>query len=144
MVGSGSRMGRPKSAIAGDVWVSGLGQFLYKRIALKKAVWSVPPGPVLPAIIRFTVLTPVSARLLAWGLYAAESLWCTPQSLSSSLVDEAANSGPPSVVIVSGMPNVANVSLSMIARPAAPFDAGATIGHPEYLSTSTTYAEPSW
>ena len=41
------------------------------------------------------------------------------------------NSGPPSVVSVEGIPNVANVSLKVWVSPAAPLVAGETMGQPE-------------
>ena len=41
--------------------------------------FSVPLGSVFPAMSRLTVLTPVSARLFAWGWYAEEIRWWTPQ-----------------------------------------------------------------
>ena len=42
------------------------------------------------------------------------------------------------------MPKVEKVSIRVAARPLAPLEAGDTTGQPEYLSTSTRYADPSW
>ncbi len=81
--------------------------------------------------MRLIVLAPVSARLFEWGLYAEVRQCWTPQLLSSSLVVLEANSGPPSVVSVEGIPNVANVSLKVWASPVAPLVAGETMGQPE-------------
>ena len=67
MLGIRSLVGRPNRNMAGDIWVSGLGLFLYTRRALWNDDMSVPPGPVFPAMSRLTVFTPVSALLLAWG-----------------------------------------------------------------------------
>ena len=136
-VGSRSLVGRPRTHIAGDILVSGLGALRYVSRALKKEDLRVPPGPVLPAIRRFIVLTAVSALLFECGWYAEHSLCCTPQLVRNSAVKWAVNSGPPSVVMVSGMPKEANVSLSTAVRPAAPPVAGATMGQPENRSTTT-------
>ncbi len=54
-----------------------------------------------------------------------------------------ANSGPPSDVSDVGMLKVANVLRRMLARSEAPLTDGATMGQPEYRSTSTMYADPS-
>ena len=56
-------MGRLRTHIAGGILVSGLGALRYVSRALKKEDMRVPPGPVLPAIRRFIVLTAVSALL---------------------------------------------------------------------------------
>ena len=129
---------------AGDILVSGLGALRYDSRALKKSDLRVPPGPVLPAIRCFIVLTAVSALLFECGWYAEHSLCCTPQFVRNSAVKWAVNSGPPSVVMVSGMLKEANVSLSTAVRPAAPPVAGATMGQPENLSTTTRYQDPAW
>lgn len=123
--------------MAGETMVSGFGVFLYVRSALWKGDCREPPGPVLPAIIRLTVFTAVSALLLACGLYADDILCWTPQLDSSSWVWCEVNSGPPSVVRLVGIPNEAKMSLSTVARPVAPPVAGFTMGQPEYLSTTT-------
>ena len=68
----------------------------------------------------------------------------TPQLVRSSSVVCDENSGPPSDVSVVGMPKVEKVSIRVAARPLAPLEAGDTMGQPEYLSTSTRYADPSW
>ena len=76
-----SLIGLPKRHIAGDSLVSGSGQFLYCSIALWNAsVSRLPFGPVFSAIIRLTVLTPISARQLLWGKATDDSLWWTPVS----------------------------------------------------------------
>ena len=67
-----------------------------------------------------------------------------PQLVRSSSVVCDGNSGPPSDVSVVGMPKVEKVSIRVAARPLAPLEAGDTTGQPEYLSTSTRYADPSW
>ncbi len=59
MLGIRSLVGRPNRHMAGDIWVSGLGLFLYTRSALWNDDMSVS---VFPAISRLTVFTPVSAR----------------------------------------------------------------------------------
>ena len=56
-VGSRSLVGRPRTHIAGDILVSGLGALRYVSRALKKEELRVPPGPVLPAIRRLTAVS---------------------------------------------------------------------------------------
>ena len=143
-LGSRFLVGRPKRHMAGDIFVSGLGLFLYCRRALWKDDCRDPPGPVFPAMSLFMVFTPVSALLLAWGKYAEETRCMTPQLVRSSSVVCDENSGLPSDVSVVGMPKVEKVSIRVAARPLAPLEAGDTTGQPEYLSTSTRYADPSW
>ena len=63
-----SRMGRLKTHIAGDSFVSGSGVLRYWSIALCTAsVSSSPSGPVLSVMSRFILFTPISARQLLWG-----------------------------------------------------------------------------
>ena len=81
-----SLVGRPRTHIAGDILVSGLGALQYVSRALKKEELRVPPGPVLPAIRCFIVLTAVSALLFECGWYAEHSLCCTPQLVRNSAV----------------------------------------------------------
>ena len=66
-LGSRFLVGRPKRHMAGDIFVSGLGLFLYCRRALWKDDRRDPPGPVFPAMSLFMVFTPVSALLLAYA-----------------------------------------------------------------------------
>lgn len=62
------RVGRPNTHIAGEMFVSGFGVFLYISMALWNASVSRHPfGEVFPVIMRLTVLTPTSARQLLWG-----------------------------------------------------------------------------
>ena len=110
-------MALPKRHVAGDTFVVGSGPFRYCRRALW--IWSdrVPPCPVFPAMSRFIVFTATSA---AWGWYAEEMRWWTPQVFRNVLVAWEENSGPPSDVRVSGIPNVEKVSLSDCRRPDVP------------------------
>ena len=60
-----SRMQRPKMISAGLTFDTGSGVFLYaNRARWNLSVFRVPPGPVLPASIRLTVFTPISALQL--------------------------------------------------------------------------------
>ena len=78
-IGMKSRMGRPKTHIAGDSFVSGSGVLRYWSIALYTAsVSSSPFGPVLSVMSRFIVFTPISAQQLLWGKATDERRWCTP------------------------------------------------------------------
>ena len=61
--------------------------------------------------MRLIVLTPVSARLFEWGLYAEVRRCWTPQLLSSSLIVVEVNSGPPSV---EGVPQDVGQSLGAV------------------------------
>ena len=92
-LGSRFLVGRPKRHMAGDIFVSELGLFLYCRRALWKDDCRDPPGPVFPAMSLFMVFTPVSALLLAWGKYAEETRCMTPQLVRSSSVVCDQNSG---------------------------------------------------
>ena len=67
-----------------------------------------PFGPTHVSKRRFTFLTATSARPLDCGLYAEDSLWCTPHRDRNSLVAVASNSGPPSLDKFIGIPNVVN------------------------------------
>ena len=130
-------MGLPKRQVVGDILVSGSGPFLYCNRALWNLSERVPPGPEFPAISRFMVFTATSARQFAWGWYADDILWCTPQLAKKALVVWEANSGPPSDVSVSGIPKVENVSLSVWVRPVAPSLDVVTTGQLEKRSTRT-------
>ncbi len=135
-LGSRSLVGRPKRHMAGDICVSGLGLFLYCRRALWKDDCRDPLGPVFPAMSFFMVFTPVSALLLAWGKYAEETRCTTPQLVRSSSVVCDENSGPPFDVSVVGMPK--DQGCCQAFGPVGGWR------QPEYLSTSTRYADPSW
>ena len=130
-------MGLPKRHVAGDILVSGSGPFRYWSSALWNASDSAPLGPVLPAISRFIDFTATSARQLAWGWYADDMRWWTPQLVRNVLVVCEANSGPPSEVSESGIPKVAKVSRSVWVRPVAPSMDVVTTGQFENLSTNT-------
>ncbi len=54
------------------------------------------------------------------------------------------NSGPPSDVSVSGIPNVEKVSRRVWMSPEAPSLEGVTTGQFVYLSTRTRYVFPWW
>ena len=65
IIGMKSRIGRPKTHIAGESFVSGSGVLRYCSIAICTAsVSSSPFGPVLSVMSRFIVFTPISARQL--------------------------------------------------------------------------------
>ena len=60
-----SRMRRPKMISTGLTFDTVSGVFLYANTARWNfSVFRVPPGPLLPAIIRLTVFTPISALQL--------------------------------------------------------------------------------
>ncbi len=103
-----------------------------------------PLGPVLPAISHFIDFTATSARQLAWGWYADDMRWWTPQFLRNDLVVCEANSGLPSEVSESGIPKVAKVSRSFWVRLFAPSLEVVTTGQLENLSTKTRYMTPWW
>ena len=63
-----------------------------------------PSFPVLPVIILFTVLTPISALQLLCGNATELRRWWTPQSFKNCVVALAVNAGPPSEASSSGMP----------------------------------------
>ena len=124
-------------SLAGDSLVSLSGQFRYCSIARWNAsVSSVPPGPVLLQIARFTVFTPISARELLCVNGTDDRRWCTPHDLRKSLVAAATNSGLPSEESSSGIPYVTKLrKVSM--SPLDPPEAFSTMGQLEYLSTIT-------
>ena len=99
---------------------------------------------MLPASSLLIVFTATSARQLACGRYAEAVLWWTPQSTRNRLVVWEENSGPPSDVSVSGIPNVEKVSRRVWTSPEAPSLEGVTTGQFVYLSTRTRYVFPWW
>ena len=142
-MGMESLIGRPNRHYAGDNLVLRSGVFRYCRMARwRESVLRFPWGSVLVLIMRFTVLTPISARQLEWGNATEDSRWWMPQSLRNWRVIAAVNSGPPSVAHSSGMPNVVNVRRRQITRPRAPSWARSIMGQLEYLSTTTRYRMP--
>ena len=63
-----SLIGRPKTHIAGESFVSGSGVLRCCKIARwNLSVFRSPLGLVLDAMSLFAVLTPISARELEWG-----------------------------------------------------------------------------
>ena len=134
-----SCMGLANTAMAGEILVMGSGVFLYVSIARWNASQSSSPlSGVLPASARLTVFTPISARELLCGLATEQRRWCTPQLVRKVLVTVAVNSGPPSVVMSSGIPNVTKVERRTDTSPVAPWVDRSTMGHPEKRSTITT------
>ena len=79
-IGMKSLIGRPKTHIAGDSFVSLSGVLRYCSIARWNAsVLSSPFGPVLLVMSLFTVLTATSARQLLWAKATELRRWWTPQ-----------------------------------------------------------------
>ena len=142
--GRRSHMGRPNRQAVGDILVSGSGLFLYWRRALWNRSVKAPPGPVLPASSLLMVFTATLARQLACGWYAEAVLWWTPQFTRNRVVVWEENSGLPSDVSVSGIPNVEKVSRRVWTSPEAPSLEGVTTGQFVYLSTRTRYVFPWW
>ena len=133
-----SRVGRPKTHIAGEIFVSGSGVLRYCSIAICTAsVSSSPFGPVLSVMSRFIVFTPISARQLLWGKATDDRRWCTPHLCRKDLVSVEVNSGPPSDASSSGVPYVTKARRKWSMRPVAPPVDCDMIGQFEYLSTVT-------
>jgi len=85
-IGIRSLIGRPYKHIAGESLVLGSGVFRYCKIAFWN--WSTLISPVLPAMSRFMVLTPISVLQLLCGNATELRWWCTPcpQSWMNCLV----------------------------------------------------------
>ncbi len=136
--GMKSRIGWPKTHIAGEILVTGSGVFLYCRMARWTASVSRSPfSPVLSVMRRFIVFTPISALQLLWGNATDDRRWCTPQSRKKAHVSVAVNSGPPSVASSSGVPYVTKARHRLLMSPFAPPEALETSGQLEYRSTIT-------
>ena len=100
-----SRIMRPNTHIAGDIFVSGSGVLRYCKTARCTASVSRSPfPPVLFVIKRFIVLTATSARQLLWGKATEDSLWFTPHVRRNWRVSVDVYSGPPSDASSSGVP----------------------------------------
>ena len=61
-----------------------------------------------------------------------------PHSARIFFVIDAVNSGPPSVVMSSGMPKVTKMERRLDTRPVAPLEERSTMGQLEKRSTMTT------
>ena len=108
ITGMKSRIMRPNTHIAGDIFVSGSGVLRYCKTARCTASVSRSPfPPVLFVIKRFIVLTATSARQLLWGKATEDSLWFTPHVRRNWRVSVDVYSGPPSDASSSGVPYVA-------------------------------------
>ena len=126
-----SLMARPNKHSAGDSLVSLSGQLRYWSMALwKVSTSSSPRGPVLSAIMRFTVFTLFSALQLLCGNATAERRWWTPHDLRNFCVELAVNSGPPPDA--NSMPYVLKCLRRTPMRPDAPSEACSTIGQLVY------------
>ena len=128
----------PKSSCAGESFRSLCGVFLYSS----SAIFAFSPSRPSPCTsescrILFMLLTPVSARMLLWGLYAEQILCVTPIDFRNCLVSIAVYCGPPSDVRSSGMPYVVKASLRLACSSSAvpPLLACHMSGHPVKAST---------
>ena len=123
-----------------------MGVFLYSRSAAaafsSSSLW--PPFRD-PRSILFILFTPVSARRLAWGLYALVILCLTPHSFMNLCISWAVNWGPPSVTKVIGIPYVLNIltRLSLSSADVPPLWHVSTMGHDENPSTTSRYTFPA-
>ena len=124
-----SLIARPKTHIAGLKPVSLSGVLRYWSMALwKLSVFRVPLRPVFSIMRRFTVFTPISARLLLWAKATEDRRWRVPQFCRKVCAALEVYSGPPSDVSSSAMPNVTKVERSAEINPCAPSDACSTMG----------------
>ena len=82
-------------------------------------------------MIRLTDVTPISALQFERGNATDDRQWCTPHSFRNWRVSVARNSGPASVAISLGMPNVANVHRKQSISPLDPSHARSTMGQLE-------------
>ena len=143
MYGRESLIGLWKTYLAGEIPVAASGVLRYCMIAfVKLSVSKLPFGLVLSISRRFIELTATSALPLLRACATDDILWCIPQFCSIFFVDAAVNSGPPSLDISSGTPNVWMMSYKELMRPVAPSLACLTTGHPENLSTVIRYDFP--
>ena len=136
----------PKSICAGVLSTSLIGVFLYSSIAAcafsSFSLWFPPSAE---RRILFMDFTPVSALMLACGLYALVILCCTPHAFMNSCVSCAVNCGPPSDTIVIGIPYVVNILTrqSFSSDDVPPLLHASTIGHEEKPSTTSRYTLPA-
>ena len=75
----------------------------------------LPLLPMFSLISRLAVFTPNSALQLEWGLWAMLTLWWTPQSHSTFCIAVLMNSGPWSVLSISGIPSTLQNSVNQSA-----------------------------
>ena len=94
-----------------------------KRPRITASVSRLPFAAMFVLSNLLTLFTETSARPLDSGLCAEELLWCTPHLFIKSLNMSEEYSGPPSLDISSGIPNVANKERRALRRPFVP-DAG--------------------
>ena len=116
-----SLRGRPNRICAGERLQSGSGVLRSCNMARKKRSWSrLPVGPVLDCRRHLAVFTATSAQPFDWGKLTEDTRCRTPQRRGKSCVPLAVNSGPPSLEISSGTPNVAKRERRWRTRPAEP------------------------
>jgi len=80
-----SRMGRPKTHIAGDNFVSLYGVFLYCKMARwNESVARLSSGFFIINDEALDCLHPTSARQLLYGKATDDKRWCTPSHSRTS------------------------------------------------------------
>ena len=143
MLGRVSRSGRPSNICAGDSLQPGSGVLRYTSKARTiPSLSRLPFGLMLSISKRFAVLTANSALPFEDGNDTEDNLCRIPHFSKNVLVSPALNSGPPSLEISAGTPNVIMILLSALQSPWEPASFVPTLicctsSQPDNLSAAT-------